>query len=70
MLPVSTYVRFSRSKLISGDPTLIQLYQESRGVAEEIKRDFSTLKAAKGTQQYRRYKELHRQIQIQKRRLR
>jgi len=72
MLSVSTCVLLSRSKLslISSDPTLIQLYHERGRVAKEIKRDFSTLKAAEGTRQHRRYKKLYRWIQIQKRRLR
>jgi len=62
MLPVSTCVRLSRFELssISTNPTLIQLYQELGRAAVDIKKGFSSLKATKGTQQYKRYKELHR----------
>jgi hypothetical protein len=47
---------------IRNSPELVQLYQKRSRVYEKIKRDFSTIKAAHGTPQYRKQQKLQARI--------
>ena len=54
---------------VKNDPRLLRLCQKHDGLSKIIKKDFFTIKAAQGTQQYKKHKKLQARINSLKQKL-